>query len=147
MKTKLLTLAVALIVLGFLMGFARSSANAVDGKWTAKVITKSMRRPKQFSSITLDLHANGNKLEGTARAEKLTGEAIITDGRIEGETIAFRTVFNESTSTSGVPELAFTGTIHGNEIKLDVNWHYSGWGNTTYNDMPLEMEGARLTQE
>jgi hypothetical protein len=146
MKHRLVLLSVGLVVAIFFLGFAKSSTDTISGKWNAKVITKSIRRPKQFSEITLKLQANGDKLTGSATALRMQGEPVITNGKIEGDTISFTIVFNESNSTTGVPELKFKGNVHGDEIKLNLIWHYSGWGNDTSKDMPLEMEGGRVVE-
>ena len=146
MKGRLLLAGMGLFLAMSLLAFAKTSADTISGKWNAKVITKTMRRPKQFSEITLKFQANGDKLTGSATALRMRGEPVITDGKIEGDTISFTIVFNESTSTTGVPELKFKGTIHGDEIKLNLIWHYSGFGDDTSKDMPLEMEGARVVE-
>ena len=145
MKRRLLLL-IGLLVATSFVGFAKPSTETISGKWNAKIVKNTLRRPKQFSEITLKLQANGDKLTGSATALRMSGEPVITDGKTEGDAVSFTVVFNESTSTTGVPELKFKGTVHGDEIKLNLIWHYSGWGDDTSKDMQLDMEGARVVE-
>ena len=82
----------------------------VTGKWTATV----PGRDGQTREVTYNLKADGNTLTGTIPGRG--GQEIqITDGKIEGDTITFKTKmeFNGNTMV-----MNYTGKVEGDTIKF-----------------------------
>jgi hypothetical protein len=92
-----------------LAGGLLAAAN-VTGKWTANV----PGRDGQTREVTYNLKADGNTLTGTMPGRG--GQEIqITDGKIDGDTITFKTKmeFNGNTMI-----MNYTGKVEGDTIKF-----------------------------
>jgi hypothetical protein len=88
-----------------LFAFASVSAMAADfnGKWTASVET-----PRGTQTITFNFHVDGAKLTGTVTTPR--GDAEISDGKIDGDSISFAQVMN----------------FNGNEFKINYTGKADG---------------------
>jgi hypothetical protein len=101
---------------------ASGEGNNIDGHW--KVRYTGGPQMTTMGGAEFDFKAQGNELTGTANIGMgWPGEAPISNGRIEGDHISFM-VFGRLWSTSGFPKMRFTGTIHGDEIKLTMILFY-----------------------
>ena len=86
------------------MAFAAS----FDGKWKATFET-----PIGTQNYTYEFHVDGNKLTGTATNDN--GKTEITEGKIDGDTIAF--VENLNFNGADI-RIEYTGKIDGDQIKF-----------------------------
>jgi|SRR5579884_564124 len=80
----------------------------VTGKWNGTTQTPD----GQDMTIVFTFKMDGDKLSGTA--EGPMGEAPITEGRLDGDSISFTVEMNEM-------KIVHTGTVSGDEMKLKVN--------------------------
>jgi len=104
-----MTLALALTVVAM--------AADVTGKWTFEQAGRQGGNPVQ---VTLNLKASGSSLTGNVSRPGRDGnvmETPISDGKIDGDKISFKTVqeFGGNTMTT-----TYEGTASGSEIKLKV---------------------------
>jgi len=110
MTKKLLFVTTILLVL-CLAAFAAD----VTGKWTFE----QQGRGGNPTTVTLNLKADGMKLTGSVVRPGRNGnqEAQITDGKIDGSTISFKTsqTMGDNTITS-----EYTGTVSGDSISLKI---------------------------
>ena len=104
MKTTLF----ALIAFLGVFVFAASAAD-VSGKWTADVPGRDGATMTQ----TFDLKTDGDKVTGTVSSPR--GDMVISDGKIEGDTITFVTVRNMNGNDM---KIMFTGKVEGDTIKF-----------------------------
>jgi len=81
----------------------------VDGKWVASV----PGRDGQTREVTYNLKADGDKLTGTVSG--MRGDMEITDGKIDGDKISFKTKI-EFSGNSVV--MNYQGVVSGDELKL-----------------------------
>ena len=96
-----------------------ASPNPVDGKWQA-----SVSGPNGDFTITYTFKADGNKLTGTVELPNADPESI-SDGKIDGDKISFKTHFQDNT-------IEHEGTVSGDTIPLKVK---GPWGDM---DMTLK---------
>jgi hypothetical protein len=108
--------------------FAASAAD-ITGTWKAVFLGPQDQRPKTVSEIILNLDADGNVLTGMAHAGNWPGDAVIEDGKIDGDRISFTVVGKSAWQSkgpqgeaSGYPRLSFSGTLAGGEMKLTLTW-------------------------
>ncbi|MBV9771605.1 MAG: hypothetical protein JOZ32_18690 [Bryobacterales bacterium] len=81
---------------------------------------------KTIGGAEFQFATDGDHLVGTANVGVgWPGKAPISDGKFDGEHISF-TVVGEQPSSDGFPKMDFTGTIHGDEIKLSMTFYPDG---------------------
>ena len=85
--------------------------NAVDGRWQT-----TFSGPNGDMTINFTFKAEGTKLTGTV--ETPNGEQPISDGKIEGDKLSFKTQFQDNV-------IDHEGTISGDTIQLTVK---GPWG-------------------
>ena len=93
--------------------------NAVDGKWQGTI-----SGPNGDITIAFTFKADGTKLTGTVETPNGDQQSI-TDGKIEGDKVSFKTQFQDNT-------IEHEGTVAGDTIQLKVK---GPWGET---DMTLK---------
>ncbi len=81
----------------------------VTGKWTAQV----PGRGGQVREVTFNLKAEGDQLTGTVSGPR--GDAPISDGKIDGDTISFTQVMNFNGNEM---KILYKGKVSGDEIKF-----------------------------
>jgi hypothetical protein len=86
----------------------RASAADATGTWKASIDTANGN-----FEITFNLKAEGDKLTGTVGSRM--GEQSITDGKIDGENLAFQVKFN---GPNGELLIEYKGKVAGDELKL-----------------------------
>jgi len=101
----------------------------ITGTWKAVFLGPQDRLPKTVPYMTFELDANGNQLTGLAHMGGWPGDALIQDGKIDGDAISFTAVgklpwssSSREGEASGYPRLRFKGTVQGRELKLTVVW-------------------------
>jgi hypothetical protein len=99
-----LGLAVLFLALGSLTALAAD----FNGKWTATV-----ESPRGTQTITFDFHVDGAKLTGKVTTPR--GDADISDGKIDGDTISFAQVMNFNGNEFNI---VYTGKADGDTIKF-----------------------------
>ena len=99
-----LGLAVLFLALGSLTALAAD----FNGKWTATV-----ESPRGTQTITFDFHVDGAKLTGKVTTPR--GDADISDGKIDGDTISFAQVMNFNGNEF---KITYTGKADGDTIKF-----------------------------
>lgn len=80
------------------------------------------------------MRADGDALTGTVHASAWPGDAAISDGKIDGNRVAFTMTGHLPFSTSsggqvqhaGYPNLCFTGVRSGDEMKIELRWTEAG---------------------
>ena len=104
MRFRLLVLAVAMLVT------LPAGAQDAAGSWTGEMPVQGGEQQE----ITFELAVDGSTVTGTATSE-FTGTAEITEGTVDGSTIAFKhqVDFNGNEIT-----FAYTGTISGDGMML-----------------------------
>jgi hypothetical protein len=103
MKTTLLALLAMLCIT-----FAASAAD-LSGKWTGEITTG--RGPQAFN---LELKQTGNNLTGAITGGR-GGDIMITDGKVDGDTITFST--SAPGRDGGAPNVnTYTGKVKGDSI-------------------------------
>ncbi len=112
MTKKLLFVTTILLAIAF-----AASAADVSGKW---VYEQAGRQGGNPVKVTLTLKAEGGKLTGSESRPGRDGNAMesaITDGKIDGNNVSFKTSrqMGGNTMTS-----EFTGTLSGDELKLTI---------------------------
>jgi hypothetical protein len=115
------------LVAGVLILVAAIGALAaeVDGRWQGTV-----SGPNGDFTLTFTFKAEGAKLTGSV--ETPNGEQPITDGKVEGNKISFKTHFNDS-------EIDHQGTVSGDTIQLQVT---GPWGES---EMTLKRVAEKKT--
>jgi hypothetical protein len=88
-----------------------AAPNPVDGRWQATV-----SGPNGDFTLNFTFKAEGTKLTGTV--ETPNGEQPISDGKIEGDKLSFKTQFQDNV-------IEHEGTISGDTIQLKVK---GPWG-------------------
>jgi len=82
----------------------------VTGKWTGEMTTG--RGPVPFN---LELKQSGNTLTGAVTGGR-GGDIMISEGKVDGETISFQT---SAPGRDGNPQvLKYTGKVNGDSIEL-----------------------------
>ena len=99
---------VTLVVCLALLAFTAAAAD-VTGKWNAQV----PGRDGQTRETTFTFKVDGAKLTGTMGTQM--GESPISDGKVEGDNISFKTTVNFGGNEI---TLLFKGTVAGSEIKF-----------------------------
>ena len=104
MRSRLLVLAVAMLVT------LPAGAQDAAGSWTGEMPVQGGEQQE----ITFELAVDGSTVTGTATSE-FTGTVEITEGTVDGNTIAFKhqVDFRGSEIT-----FAYTGTISGDDMML-----------------------------
>lgn len=129
------------VVLVALMTADIAAQSTLTGVWRT-VVTPGQprdRMPKTFGEVILDLEVNGTTLTGTATmGDNWPGSAPIHDGKVEGNRFSFKWTGRLPSAggvplRSGVPNLTFTGTIDGGEMKLSMDGDYR-----------MDLKGERL---
>ena len=100
----ILTVALALFTTG-------AFAADITGKWTAE--TKG--RDGETRTQTFNLKQDGSALTGTVGTQM--GEAPISDGKVDGDTVSFVVKMERNGNEVKMP---YTGKISGNEIQFKV---------------------------
>src|SRR5437764_11891819 len=95
-----------------------AAAAAVDGRWEGTI-----SGPNGDFNITFNFKADGTKLTGTV--ETPNGEQPISEGKIDGDKISFKTHFGDN-------DIDHDGTVSGDSIQLKVK---GPWGES---DMTLK---------
>ncbi len=104
MKTRIAYLSACFVMAMLTVAWAAD----VNGKWTAEV---PGRQGNQTSTFTFKVE--GGKLTGTVSSPQ--GEAAISDGKVEGDDVAF-TVVREIQGNS--IKMLYKGKVAGDEIKF-----------------------------
>jgi hypothetical protein len=115
----------ALVLLASL-GLAASDSD-VAGTWKAEFTCPRDERPKVPATIVFDLKADGKKLTGMAHMAPWPGDAPLSDGTIEGDRVHFTVVGKlpsgvNGERVTGYPNMVFSGTVHGKEMTLTLQW-------------------------
>ena len=98
----------------FIVLFAAAGLAAdVDGRWEGKV-----SGPNGDFTLTFNFKAEGSKLTGTV--ETPNGENPITDGKVDGDKISFKTHFQDN-------DIDHQGTVSGDTIQVKV---HGPWGDS-----------------
>ena len=84
----------------------------INGKWTAEYEGRNGNKQTQ----TFDFKADGSTLTGTVQGRG--GEAQISDGKIDGDTISF-TVTREFNGNS--MKMNYTGKVSGDSIQFKMS--------------------------
>ena len=120
------------IIIAIVMGWAATMAmaaspNPVDGRWQTTV-------NGQNGGMTLifNFKAEGTKLTGTV--ETPNGDQPISDGKIEGDKLSFKTQFQDNV-------IEHEGTISGDTIQLKVK---GPWGES---DMTLKRVAEKKSEK
>ena len=121
-----------------------TSARELDNKWEAHFVGPKDRWPKTFNKILFDFKVTGDKLEGMAHMGNWPGDAPLSDGKIVGDQISF-TATGRLGSTTGYPILHFTGTMHGDEMKLVIDWNWINGDVESDGNWRLEMQGTGIS--
>ncbi len=106
-----------------LMAAAVAAAANVDGRWQG-----SISGPNGDMTITFSFKAQGSTLTGSV--ETPNGDMPISDGKIDGNKVSFKTQFQDNT-------IVHEGTISGDTMKLQI----TGVGPNAM-DMTLKRVGA-----
>jgi hypothetical protein len=104
-----------------------AAANAVDGHWQGTI-----SGPNGDFTINFTFKADGTKLTGTV--ETPNGEQPISDGKIEGDKLSFKTQFQDNV-------IEHEGTISGDTIQLKVK---GPWGES---DMTLKRVAEKKSEK
>jgi len=107
----------------FLLAAVVAAAADVDGRWSGTI-----SGPKGDFKITFNLKADGTKLTGTA--ETPNGKQPISDGKIDGDKISFKTHVGDN-------DIDHDGTVSGDTIQLKVK---GPWGES---DMTLKHDAEK----
>ena len=99
---------IGLAVLFLALGSLTALAADFNGKWTATV-----ESPRGTQTITFDFHVDGAKLTGKVTTPR--GDADISDGKIDGDTISFAQVMNFNVNEFNI---VYTGKADGDTIKF-----------------------------
>ncbi|HEX5411295.1 MAG TPA: hypothetical protein VFZ27_05490 [Terriglobia bacterium] len=94
-----------------LLSAAVCAAADINGRWEG-----SVSGPNGDFHLVFNFHADGSKLTGTV--ETPNGENPISDGKVSGDHLPFKTHFNDN-------DVDHEGTIRGNIIDLKVS---GPWG-------------------
>jgi hypothetical protein len=100
-------------------------SNDIDGVWKAVFTGDFGERPKMVSEIVFALDSSGNALSGTVHAAYWPGDAVVSDGKVDGDRITFTMTGHLPFNANGVigyPKLCFTGLGNGGEMKIDLHW-------------------------
>jgi hypothetical protein len=100
-----------------------AAAAGVDGRWKGTI-----SGPNGDFDITFNFKADGTKLTGTI--ETPNGELPISDGKIDGNKISFKTHFSDN-------DIDHDGTVSGGTIQLKVK---GPWGES---DMTLRRAAGK----
>jgi hypothetical protein len=104
-----------------------AAANAVDGHWQGTI-----SGPNGDFTINFTFKADGTKLTGTV--ETPNGDQPISDGKIEGDKLSFKTQFQDNV-------IEHEGTISGDTIQLKVK---GPWGES---DMTLKRVAEKKSEK
>lgn len=94
-----------------LLSAAVSLAADLNGRWEG-----SISGPNGDFQLVFNFHVDGSKLTGSV--ETPNGDNPISDGKVEGDHLSFKTHFNDS-------EIDHEGTVNGNAIDLKIE---GPWG-------------------
>ncbi len=96
-----------------LLSAAVCLAADINGRWEG-----SISGPNGDFQLVFNFHVEGNKLTGTV--ETPNGDNPISDGKVNGDHLSFKTHFNDS-------DIDHEGTISGDTINLKVE---GPWGDS-----------------
>jgi hypothetical protein len=137
------------MVPAFVRAVNTASAGDMDGVWKAEFIGDWGERPKMVSEIYFDLTVNGNSLSGAVHAASWPGDAVISNGTLNGDRVSFEMVGHSpfqagrpGAMVTGYPKLCFTGIGNGNEMRIDLLWTEAR--TSCENGKLLRMAGKRL---
>jgi hypothetical protein len=129
--TSLCTLAIGLVLF--------ADGTRIDGNWTLQFSGGLAR--KTMGGAEFAFQADGSKLTGTANVgHGWPGKAPISDGKIEGDRISFMVYGELPANGNQYPKMRFTGTIHGDQLKLSMMLFYD---KEQDGEGPTEFEGKR----
>ncbi len=97
-----------LAVLFLALGSVAALAADFNGKWTAEVTT-----PRGTQTLTVDFHVDGTALTGKITSPR--GDSDITEGKIDGDNIAFSQVVSFNGNDM---KIVYTGKVDGDGIKF-----------------------------
>jgi hypothetical protein len=97
-----------LAVLFLALGSVAALAADFNGKWTAEVTT-----PRGTQTLTFDFHVDGTALTGKITSPR--GDSDITEGKIDGDNIAFSQVVSFNGNDM---KIVYTGKVDGDGIKF-----------------------------
>jgi hypothetical protein len=103
----------------------RASAGDIPGKWKALFLGPKEQCPKTFCEIMLNFKVEGDNITGAVHMGNWPGDAPISDGKIDGDSVSFVTIGTLGAS-SGYPRLKFVGSIHGGDMRLTMTWAWVG---------------------
>lgn len=109
-----------------LLSAAVCLAANVNGRWEG-----SISGPNGDMQLVFNFHANGSKLTGTV-ATPMGGEEPLSDGKVDGNHLSFKTHFQDT-------EITHEGTVNGNTIDLKIE---GPWGET---DVTLKRAAGKKT--
>lgn len=106
----------SLMIAGIALLASAAFGAGVDGKWTAEMKMGGRRNADaKTQSVTLDLKANGGKLEGSVATGRKGASVTIQDGKIEGNKFSFTTVV--ASKKKGDQKIRWEGTLEGDTLK------------------------------
>lgn len=103
-------------------------AQDVSGKWNA-----SIESPQGALALVFNFTREGDMLKGTI-ANDFTGEAPISDGKIEGDVISFKS--NVEAGPAGAMVISYTGKIEADKITLTMGMDGAPAGGAGGFEMP-----------
>ena len=108
MKKLLAVCAVLFLAIGAATVFAQAAAPAADatGTWTGDI-----QGPNGDMTLTFHFKQDGDKLTGTVDSPMGGDPMEISNGKVDGDKVAFDTSFNSTT-------IHHEGTLSGDEMKL-----------------------------
>ena len=104
---------------------ASAPSDDINGVWRAVFTGDLGERPKMVSEIVFALDSSGNALTGMVHAAAWPGDAVVSDGKVDGDRITFTMTGHVPFNANGVigyPKLCFTGLRNGGEMKIDLLW-------------------------
>ncbi len=103
-------------LLVLLTAVVAAAASSVDGRWQG-----SVSGPNGNFTITYNLKAKGTTLTGTA--ETPNGQQPISNGKVEGNKISFKTSYQDNT-------IDHVGTVSGDTMQLKVSGPFGDFNMT-----------------
>ena len=99
---------IGLAVLFLALGSVTALAADFNGKWSGDVTT-----PRGTQTLTFDFHVDGTTLTGKITSPR--GDTDITNGKVDGDNIAFDQVMNFNGNSM---TMSYTGKADGDSIKF-----------------------------
>lgn len=120
-------------------------ADEIAGTWETQMDLSRSGIPQVAYDPIFEFQVQGNELSGLARLQSWPGTAPISDGRIDGNHIAFTLLHQMSYTTRGrtcYPKFRVEGTVHGDE--LDLTLFHAPFDCSGIASMKWEMKGRRI---